>query len=133
MHPGAQQDANNVKFYAVKHVWASVYDGNGVNFVDLLQHDPDVISRALQRADSGVRIVPFFRYYEAEEGSIPGTLHPAHRDVATITDPDTKAEYVVAQLGGRLILILLPDYQAAGLPMHESAANPSPEPNPKAH
>jgi hypothetical protein len=112
IHPGAEHAAHNVDFSAVHNLWASVYDGNPVNFGALLANDPETISRGLQRADDALRIVPFFRYNNTDE-----TVSAEREVVATVTNPETKADYVVAQLGGRLILIPLQDYQAAGLPV----------------
>jgi hypothetical protein len=116
MHPGNEVSASGLSFYVVKNTLASVYDGEGFSVTEALQVDLEAISRGWQRAGEGARIVPFFRYDETDEGG--RVTHPEKTSVATVTSQDTKAEYVVAQLGGRLILIPLSDYQAAGLPLN---------------
>jgi hypothetical protein len=72
-------------------------------------------SAPLQTLQPDAQIVPFFFNNEA-------------RDVATVEFHGKKC--VVASLDGNIIFIPLDAYKAANLPMHESAPDPTPAPEP---
>lgn len=119
----------SVRYYALDEmrVDVSTVDGKPPDFGALVERDPDVLRREPRSLGPGVKISAFFHYIEPRENAqipvvgttIPATSKQAHRDVASVTDPQTNAVYVLAAIGEDLILIPLSDYQASGLPLHE--------------
>ncbi|HEY1757676.1 MAG TPA: hypothetical protein VGG72_20050 [Bryobacteraceae bacterium] len=103
---------------------AHIVDGSSLTAEELEALDPGVLHRASHIVDSGVVLSPFFHYFETSNVYLLDIKTPivkaAHHDVATITDPETGTQYVVAAgPDDLLILVALGDYQAAHLPMHE--------------
>jgi len=105
----------------------SAYDERIPPLKLLEMQDPDVLRRDPQILPAGSQIAPFFHYFEASNFYFLFIKTPialeAHRDVATLTDPETKIRYVIAAIGtDRLILIPIHDYETAHLPLHEAEA-----------
>jgi hypothetical protein len=97
--------------------------------------DREVFQRGLKMLPAGAKVYPFFHHHDASVAhwfylniEIPFTSKPARRDLAILTDENTKAEFVLAALGrarsAQVALIPLSDYQAAGLPMHTRLDGP---------
>ncbi|MDP8983011.1 MAG: hypothetical protein M3O35_20740 [Acidobacteriota bacterium] len=91
--------------------------------------DRELFERGARMLPAGAKVFSFFHHYDASLShvlylniEIPFTSKPAHRDLAILTDENTKAEFVLVALGrarsAQVALIPLSDYQSAGLPMH---------------
>lgn len=121
VHIGTTVSANqNVKYYVVKGVSpSSINDCADVTFEYVLHADSEVFDRATLVLDHRIKVSPFFRRFLERKSIIPLASKPAHNDVATVVNPETKAEYAMAALDEDFILIPIAEYKAAGLPIAE--------------
>jgi hypothetical protein len=118
-----------IPYYSIWGLDASSIKHSGGELKRIVERDSELFQRGVKMLPAGAKVFSFFHHYDASVShafylniEIPFTSKPAHRDLAILTDENTKAEFVLVALGrarsAQVALIPLSDYQSAGLPMH---------------